>query len=170
MNKTIYAIGIGLSAIFFFVCGYYFIEAEKATVIMYGDYAYLEVASRQYGFELGPGREELSSEIGLWSLLFLSYFIFMSITRLRKVKTKTMKASSIIALSVSSIILLWDFGMISSPGSMSFDDIGLAWLGYCFVILMLSTIGFVQSSKYNKLISSERGPINTKDTSELLDS
>ncbi|MFT6501908.1 MAG: hypothetical protein ACJASQ_002024 [Crocinitomicaceae bacterium] len=168
MNKTVYAVGIALSVIFFFVCGYYFIEAEKATSTMYA--YYLQEVSQEYGVELGVGREELSSEIGLWSLLFLGYFSFIYIMGLRKVKTKAMKVSSIIALSLTGIILLWDFGMIISPRSMSFDEIGLAWLGYCFVILILSIVGFIQSPKYNKLISSERGSINIEDTSELLDS
>ena len=93
---------------------------------------------------MGAGREGLSSEIGLWSLLLLVYFGFMNIMRLRKVKTKAMKISSIIALSLTIIILLWDFGMISSSGSLSFDEIGWAWLGHCFVILILSIIGFVR--------------------------
>ena len=100
--------------------------------------------SQEYGVELGAGREGLSSEIGLWSLLLLVYFGCMNIMRLRKVKTKAMKISSIIALSLTIIILLWDFGMISSSGSMSFDEIGLAWLGHCLVILILSIIGFVR--------------------------
>ncbi|NRA11003.1 MAG: hypothetical protein HRT57_03495 [Crocinitomicaceae bacterium] len=170
MSKSIYTIGIGLSVIFFLVCGYYFIEAEKATVIMYGNYTYLEQASRDYGFELGPGRDELSTQVGLLSLLFLGYFIFMNITGLRKVKTKSMKTSSIIALSLTGIILLWNFAMLSSPGAMSFDEIGMAWLGYCVVMFIIAIIGFGQSSKYNKIKGSEQAPFNIEDTSELLDS
>lgn len=165
MGKTLYLIGIILAVIFFFVCGYYYVEAVKATDRMYASYMY-----GSSFLPTGPSREDVTTEIALLSLFFFTSFISIDIIGLINIKTKTMKVFGIIGLSLSGVFLFWNFAMMSSPGGMSFDEVGPAWLLYSLIMTMITIIGLVQSIRYANKLKSGQVPSLNEDTTDLLDS
>src|SRR5690606_32169091 len=119
MIKALYIIGIVFAVIFIGVCGYYAEEVSDARLdylfssYNYSDYNYGSYSSLSY-----DSYSELTFEAGLWSLVFILFFIAMNLLGLIKVRTKTSKVLSIIGLSFSAIILFWDFAVLASPSSM----------------------------------------------------
>lgn len=157
MSKVLYIIGIVLSVVFLFVCGYYVSEVDAAQRADFMNYLSSSLDSYGYGgyssslSSLNDGvAEDLTVEGGLISLLFFAFFIFADVTGIVKVKTTTMKVFGIIGLSISGLFLLLDFLMIASPGSMSFDEIGGGFVFYCFIMLAFSIVGLVQSINFAK--------------------
>ena len=149
MNKAFYIVGIVLAVIFMILGGYYselVSDAKWASIFSsfsYSDYGY------NYGYDSGID-DDYTVEMGLWSLLFFLSFITVDLLGLIKVKTKTVKILSIIGLSLSGIFLLWNFGMISSPGSLSFDELYPAWVFYSMVMLAFGVVGLIQSIRFEK--------------------
>lgn len=172
MNKAIFIIGIVLAFIFIGVCGYYAEEVSSArfnylfSSYNYSDYSYSGYSSYDTSYR------DLTSEAGLWSLVFILFFVAMNLVGLIKVKTKTSKILSIIGLSFSGIVLFWDFAVIGSPGSLSFDEVSPAWVFFSLTMLAFSIIGLIQSIRYEK----NKSQINSVsvsgsvENSDLLDS
>ncbi len=148
MNKAFYIAGIVFSIIFFFICGFYIAAVNEAHYIDYLSYSYDSYSSYSYGSGIASS---LTEEGGMISLFFFLSFIVIDLLGLIKVKTTTMKVMGIIGLSISGIFLLWDFAMISSPGSMSYDEVGIAFLLYCFIMLAFCIVGLIQSVKFAKM-------------------
>lgn len=167
MNKAFYISGIVLSVIFLFVCGYYINAAHDARIAaIFSDYGYDSYASYSYGSSDASG---ITEEGGLVSLLFFLAFIAIDILGLVKIKTTTMKVMGILGLSISGIFLLWDLMMISSPGALSFDEVGLGFFLYCFIILAFCIVGLVQSIRF----ANKRNNVNLDaggQSSDVLDS
>jgi len=173
MNKAIYIIGIVFAVIFIGICGYYAEEVSSARIdYLFSSYNYSDYSSGGYSSSYNSSYRDLTSEAGLWSLLFILFFVAMNLTGLIKVKTKTSKVLSIIGLSFSGIILFWDFAVIASPGAMSFDEVSPAWIFFGFMMLAFSIIGLVQSVRFQKKISqSTNSSISSSvENSDLLDS
>ncbi|MCR9174311.1 MAG: hypothetical protein NXI10_17570 [bacterium] len=149
MNRAFYIVGIVFSVIFFFVCGYYIAEVHDARMMdlfASGPYGSYDLYS-----SFGSGiAESLTEEAGMVSLFFFLSFITIDLLGLLKVKTSTAKVMSIIGLAISGIFLLWNFAMLSSPGSLSFDEVGVGFLLYCFIMLAFTIVGLIQSVKYAK--------------------
>lgn len=153
MNRAFYIIGIVFSVIFLFVVSYYIAEVSKARIddlfSSFNNYSYDSYSS--YSSYSSSGRAEAyTSEAAMWSLFFFLVFIAIDLLGLLKVKTKTTKVLSIIGLSISGIFLLWNFAVMSSPGSLSFDEVGPGWAFYCLIMLAFTIIGLVQSVRYSK--------------------
>lgn len=172
MNKAFYIVGIVLAVIFMILGGYYselVSDAKWASIFSsfsYTDYGY------NYGFDSGID-DDYTVEMGLWSLLFFLSFITIDLLGLLKVKTKTVKILSIIGLSLSGLFLLWNFGMISSPGSLSFDELYPAWVFYSLVMLAFGVVGLIQSVRFGNQRNAASGvqAVEVKDQSkDLLDS
>lgn len=172
MNKAIFIIGIVLAFIFIGVCGYYAEEVSSArfeylfSSYNYSDYSYSGYSSYDSSYR------DLTSEAGLWSLLFILFFVAMNLVGLIKVKTKTSKVLSIIGLSFSGILLFWDFAVIASPGAMSFDEVSPAWIFFALTMLAFAIIGLVQSLRFEKKRnqSSTVSSSVSRESSDLLDS
>lgn len=96
----------------------------------------------------------LTEEGGLICLAFFLFFLFTNIFNLIKVKTKTNKVISIIGLSLTGIFTLWNLLMITDSGALSFDEVGVAFLLYCFVLLAFAIISTVQCSVHSKKVAS----------------
>lgn len=176
MSKVFYIIGIVFAIIFIGVCGYYAEEVSDARIdyflssYNYSDYSYSGYSS--YNSSSYDSYSDLTAEAGLWSLIFILFFITMNLIGLIKVKTKTSKVLSIIGLSLSAIILFWDFGVIASPGSMSFDEVSPAWVFFALNMLAFAIIGLIQSIRFAKK-SLQSQTVKISDSSEnkdLLDS
>jgi hypothetical protein len=171
VNKAFYITGIVLSVIFFFLIALY---AEETSSARYSDYysysSYSDYNSYNSYRSYGSSASEYTTEAALWSILFFLFFVATDILGLIKIKTKTTKVLSIIGLSISFIFLLWNFGVLSSPSSMSFDEVAPAWILYSFIFLAFSIIGLVQSVKYG---ASKKAPLQSSKSSigskDLLD-
>lgn len=152
MNRAFYIVGIVFAVVFLFVGGYYAEEVDsvkwssfyESLSSSYDDYGY------NYGYSYEYEAEDLTVAAGLWSLFFFLCFIAIDILGLIKIKTSTVKVFSIIGLSLSGIFLLWDFAVLASPGSLSFDEVYPGWVLYCLIMLAFCIVGLVQSVRYNK--------------------
>lgn len=176
MNRALYIVGIVFSVIFSGVISYYADEVDNArwnsyydSFSSYSDYSY------DYSYMFNSDDEDLTVEAGLWSIFFILSFITIDLLGLLKVKTKTTKVLSIIGLSFSAIWLIWSFGMLSSPGSMSFDEVQPAWAFYATLMLAFTIVGLVQAVRYHKRKSQVVAKPTHQDTSvtetkDLLDS
>jgi len=164
MNRALYIIGIVFSLVFFIVAAYYVDEVSSAR------YSYLFSSSydtyNSYSSMLySDGSSDLTMEAGMVSMFFFLYFIFADIMGIVKVKTTTMRVFGILGLSITGLFFLWNIGMLSSPSSMSFDEVGIGFMFYCFISLAFSIVGLIQSVRFKK----RKGKIGIP-SKELLDS
>lgn len=146
MNKAFYIAGIVFSVIFLFTCGFYVAEVDAAR-----SYAYMSYYSDATFYESLSWGTSATLEAATVSLFFFLAFITIDLLGLIKVKTTTMKVMGIIGLSISGIFLLWDFAVLSSPSSLSFDEVGVGFMFYCLIMLAFTIVGLVQSAKYAKM-------------------
>lgn len=165
MNRAFYIAGIVLSFIFLIVCGYFISEVQSARM----DY-YFSMIESDYYYAMDSSRiSALTFEAGLISLFFFLAFITIDLLGLIKVKTTTMKVMGIIGLAISGLYLIWDFMVLASPGSLSFDEVGGGFGFYCFIMLAFSIVGLVQSVRFAK--KQEKGaPVSSINEKDLLDS
>jgi hypothetical protein len=116
-----------------------------------------------YSLDQGAVKTE---EGALISIFFFLFFIATFLLGLIKIKRVTNRILSIIGLSVSALFLLWDLGMLSSPSSISFDEVGVAFFLFIPMIVAFSIVGIVQSNRFKK-----QGVLYKQKTeSDLLDS
>ena len=151
MNKALYIIGIFFAIIFFFVIGFYIVDVNDARM----DYVYNTTSTgyetySSYNYDSGNANS-LTEEAGFISLFFFLSFAAIDLLGLLKVKTKTAKVMAIIGMTFTGLFIFWDFAMISSPGSLSFDEVGMGFLLYCFIMLAFCIVGVVQSFQYSKM-------------------
>ena len=157
--KAFNIVGIILSLLFFCITGYYVAEVAKARFdFLYSDVGY-------YNGYVSNNSGALTTEIGVWSLLFFLFFLMLFIFNLIKVKTKTSKVFSIIGLSFTVIFFLWNTAMLISPSSISFDEVGGGWIFYSLIMFAFSIVGLVQAVRYvNRVIYKK-----TTEIDDLLD-
>ena len=83
------------------------------------------------------------------SMAYFAWAYLVFICSLAIVKTKTSKVISIIAISLTTLMLAWGILAMAEPRSLSFDEIGGAWIFYGFVMLVFSIVGTVQAFRYH---------------------
>jgi hypothetical protein len=81
------------------------------------------------------------------SIVFLVFFEVVFLLSLMKIKTKTMKVLSIIGLALTGIMIAWAVLPAASPSSVSFDEVGVGFVGYGVVLLAFSIIGTIHAFK-----------------------
>lgn len=171
MNKALYIVGIVFSVIFLILTFGYAEEVSSARWNDYSYYSYDYYGSYDYNYyDYGSSASDLTMNAALWSLFFFLSFIAIDLLGLLKVKTKTTKILSIIGLSLSGMFVLWNFAVLSSPGSLSFDEVSPAWVFYCLAMLAFTIIGLIQSIRFGRKAAvsvSEPAAVEPKD---LLDS
>jgi hypothetical protein len=172
MNKAFYIVGIVFSVIFMMVGAYYAEEVSSAKWNSYFAASYSSYSDYGYNYSYDyTADDDLTVSAGLWSVFFILSFVAIDLLGLLKVKTKTVKILSIIGLSLSGIFLLWSFGVIASPGSISFDEVYPAWALYCLTMLAFTIVGLVQSIRFSRsrsaIPSANSQQVQSKD---LLDS
>lgn len=82
---------------------------------------------------------------GVISVLFMILCAAVFLLALVRIRTQTMKVLSIIGLSVSGLFMLWAFLPMSSPGGVSFDEVGLFFAAAGIALLGLQVVGIVQA-------------------------
>ena len=154
MNKAFYISSIALSFIFLCVCGYYIGEVESARSAEFSSYLNSYTDTYNYGYSSYNPYEgyadEYTTEAAIVSIFFFLFFIATDILGIAKIKTTTIKALGIIGLCLSGLMLMWDFLILSSPSSLSFDEVGGAFAFYALIILAFSIVGLVQAVLYSK--------------------
>lgn len=111
------------------------------------------LSSDSYGYdsyEYGDPEYVTSTYIAVG--ISMGYFVWaylVFICSLAIVKTKTSKVLSIIAISMTTLMLAWGVMAMAEPRSISFDEIGGAWIFYGLVMLVFSIIGTVQAFRYH---------------------
>lgn len=141
--RAFYIIGIVLSVAFIFVTGY-FIEEYQSARWSYYDYSY---GSSGYNSSYYRANE-VTFNWAVVSVFFFLYFIAVDIIGLVKIKRTTTKVLAIIGLSISGLMLAWNFLVMSSPSHISVDEVAGAWMLYSLLYLAFSIVGLVQAVKW----------------------
>lgn len=141
--RAFYIIGIILSVVFVIVTGY-FLEEYQSARWSYYDYTYGSSGNDTMYYKM----REITFTWAVVSLFFFLYYIAVDIVGLIKIKRATTKVLSIIGLSISGIMLAWNFLVMSSPSGISVDEVGGAWVLYAFMYLAFSIVGLVQAVKW----------------------
>lgn len=128
-----------MSVVFLIITGYYIIEVIDAR------FSFLFSDNEYYSNSTINRSGSLTTEVGLLSLLFFSFFLTVFLFSLLRIKTRTSKIFSIIGLSLTGIFLIWNIAMLISPSSMSFDEVGGGWIFYGVIMLTSTIVGLVQS-------------------------
>lgn len=117
----------------------------------YDDYSYDDSYYSSYEYSSADYYEEEAESGtrlgGIVSVVFMLLSAGVFLMALMKIKTKTMKVISIIGLSLSGLFMLWGFLPMSSPGGVSFDEVGGAFALAGIALLGLHIVGMIQAFK-----------------------
>jgi hypothetical protein len=169
MNKAFYIVGIVFGFIFMCVTSYFMAEVSVARSMEFissmNSYSDPYSTYSSYSSAYSGLAEDATSTAAMVSIFFFLLFITVDLLGLMKVKTKVNKVFAIIGLSLSGIMLLWNFLVLADPGAISFDEVGGAFIFYSLVVIAFSIVGLVQSIRFS------RGPQqHTQLEKDLLDS
>ena len=163
MNKALYIIGIVFSVLFLIVCGYYVSAVSMARLADLFATSY-DPFSSEYSRLSSDMASRLTVQAACISLFFFLFFIVADVFGVLRVKTRTMRAMGVTGIVLGLIFLIWDFVVLSSPGALSFDEVGLWFMLYSFIAMAFSIVGLIQSIRF----SSQHHTPNTG--ADLLDS
>lgn len=144
--KAMNIIGIVLTVVLGVVTAYYVDEVSSA----YWDsfFSSLDYGS-DYGFyDYGRSPGDLTFEAGLFMMLFILFYSALYISNIVKVKTTTTKVLTIIGMSLTFIMLLWDVLMLISPRGISFHEVGPVYIIWGVINLAFCIVLLVQAVKY----------------------
>lgn len=134
--RALNIIGLALVVVMFIIAGYYIEEVSNARWSSYFDFDYMNSA---------PRVGSLTIEAVMFMLVFVLFYSAAYIANLVKVKTTTSKVMSIIGLSISFLILLSSFGILSGPNHTSFDESGGIYVLFGIINLAFFIVLLVQS-------------------------
>jgi len=145
MMRGFYITGIVLAAILFLFTIYYAEETRHARWRAY-DYNYNSYNSYGgYNYSSYSNDKEYTIEAGLISAFFFLFFIALEILTLIKLKTTTMKVLSIIGISITGIMILWDLLMLVDPGGISFNEVSEGWIIFAMIQTAFCIVGTVHA-------------------------
>lgn len=138
--KGLHIFGILMAVALFFLSLFYIVECIQAMWTYNGS-----------GLSLfGPSRADLTIEAGLISLVFTLFHGTQSFFHLRKIKTSGAKVMSIIGLSFSGLLLLFNFLILAQPAHSSYDEAGPAWTLFSLVMIAFSIVFLIQTNGYDQ--------------------
>lgn len=94
------------------------------------------------GISLYYIEENLTEEGGLLTFPFFIIFFILYIANFKRAK-----GISIMGILFSLIMMAWDAAMIDSPSHISFDEVGVAWIGYAVISILFFSILIKKSNK-----------------------
>jgi len=148
MMRVFYLIAITLT-IDFFVADFYY--AEEVSHARYSSYDSMYNSSDPYGSGYNSydysKDDDLTVEAGFVTMGFFLMCVVLYILSLVKIKTTTMKVFSIIGLSLTGIMILWDGVMIASPSGISFNEVVPGWIFFGVAMLAFMIIGTIHAFK-----------------------
>ncbi|PIV58428.1 MAG: hypothetical protein COS14_09660 [Bacteroidetes bacterium CG02_land_8_20_14_3_00_31_25] len=146
--RVFYLIAITLT-IGFFVADFYY--AEEVSHARYSSYDSMYNSSDPYGSGYNSydysKDDDLTVEAGFVTMGFFLMCVVLYILSLVKIKTTTMKVFSIIGLSLTGIMILWDGVMIASPSGISFNEVVPGWIFFGVAMLAFMIIGTIHAFK-----------------------
>lgn len=123
----------------------YFIDevssCRSSSYYSYGD-SYGSDDNYEYYHDLA---KEATVSAGIISMIYFLIMETIFILSLIRLRTKTIKVFSIIGISLTGIMIFWDALMISSPGGVSFDETGIAWIFFMIIMLAFSIVGVIHA-------------------------
>jgi len=143
--KAMNIIGIVLVIVLGIVAAYYIDEVSSA----YWDSFF---SSMDYGSGYdyyGRSAGDITFEAGLVMMLFILFYAALYISNIVKVKTTTTKVMTIIGMSFTFIMLVWDVLMLSSPRGISFHEVGPVFVIWGVINLAFCIVLLVQAVKYS---------------------
>lgn len=150
MMRILHLIGLVASVGLVVATIYYANEVADARfdsyMQMYSDYSYDDPYS-SYSYDSYDRDNEITEEAGVTTIIFFVFFLALYVLSLMKIKTTTVKVFSIIVMSITAIMIAWALMMVSSPGGISFDEVGIAWLAYAALVLASGIVGTVHAFK-----------------------
>ncbi|NCO56197.1 MAG: hypothetical protein GW876_12465, partial [Bacteroidetes bacterium] len=133
----------------FFVADFYY--AEEVSHARYSSYDSMYNSSDPYGSGYNSydysKDDDLTVEAGFVTMGFFLMCVVLYILSLVKIKTTTMKVFSIIGLSLTGIMILWDGVMIASPSGISFNEVVPGWIFFGVAMLAFMIIGTIHAFK-----------------------
>ena len=148
MMRAFYLTLLVLTIVFAGVEIFYAEEVQSARWSSYDYNSYDSYGSSSYdSYQYSNVDDEKTMEAGFITMAFFLIYIVVFILSLIKIKKTTMKVFSIIGLSLTGIMVLWDGLMIASPSSVSFDEVAPGWVLFQVVMLAFMIIGTVQAFK-----------------------
>jgi len=148
MMRVFYLIAITLT-IGFFVADFYY--AEEVSHARYSSYDSMYNSSDPYGSGYNSydysKDDDLTVEAGFVTMGFFLMCVVLYILSLVKIKTTTMKVFSIIGLSLTGIMILWDGVMIASPSGISFNEVVPGWIFFGVAMIAFMIIGTIHAFK-----------------------
>ncbi len=138
--KIFNVLGVLLSGLLIWVA-YYFASLVSSAKL---DYMFSDIFGDSYSINRAPG---LSNEAAVTIMMFLVFFVILLLLNRKKIATKTAKLTSLIGLILTAIFIAWDAMVLADPGGISFDEVGLGFMGYGVVMIVLCLISLLQASK-----------------------
>jgi hypothetical protein len=146
--RGFYISSLVISLIFFIFSCYYMEEVHSARMSALYDSmsnSSNDPYSSTYSYSGYDLDDDITRQAGIIGLIFFLFYAAIEVLTFIKLKTKTMKVLTIIGISLTAIMMLWDFLMIGSPGGISFDEVGPVWLIYCIIMLAFGIVGMIHA-------------------------
>jgi hypothetical protein len=144
MMRAFYITAVVFTVIFIILSLVYMERVHAARMASYynsyDSYSYSSYSSYDYS-------HEITREMGFISAFFFMVYLVVEILTFIKLKTKTMTVLNIIGICFTGIMLIWNALMISSPGGLSFDEVGPAWLLFGIIQLAFCIVGMIHAFK-----------------------
>jgi len=134
MMKKYFSLTIALSVVFTALVAYYYNEVDEARLT-----EMMDIIGGVTTYTSGGQSENLTEEIAILSLFFIGAFMVLDYLKMKK--SVLHKRRAFIGLFLSVVLLVWDLGVLSSPGHMSFDEVAPAWGVYGLSMFMLALMG-----------------------------
>jgi hypothetical protein len=83
------------------------------------------------------------------SMVYFLFAITLYILSLVIVKTATARVFAIIGLSLTLIMVIWGIVIIGNPRSISFDEVGGAWIFYGIMTMAIAIVGTAQAFQFH---------------------
>jgi hypothetical protein len=149
MMRAFYITAVVLTLVFIIVSLVYMERVHSARMASYYNTydSYDSYGGSSYNYSLYDYDNDITQEMGFISVFFFLVYLTVEILTFVKIKTRTMKVLTIIGISFTGIMLLWDALMISSPGGISFDEVGPAWILFGIIQLAFCIVGMVHAFK-----------------------
>lgn len=146
MMRAFYLTTLVLTLVFIIVSFIYIEKVHSARMdALFSSLSYDSYNSYGSSYYDSGRDDKMTQEMGLISLFFFLVYITVEILTFVKLKTKTMKVLTIIGISFTGIMLAWDALMISSPGGISFDEVGPVWVLFGIIQLAFCVVGVVHA-------------------------
>lgn len=145
MVRVLYILTVIASFIFIIICAIFIKSVSDARLeVLLDNQTYDSYSTPRYNDSFGDS-VKLTRNAGFTCMLFLFFYAFVGIISLIKLKTKTMKIISIIGVSFTAIMLIWDLLVISSSGAITFDEVGRTYILFGLMQLSFSIVGTVHA-------------------------